>query len=349
MKTKVVYVLHKNGAKSHYLGLEHVFFNDESIHLKHREFSIASKMFKSITKVKPKLFQKQLLNLGFLIQLLFSKNKKIVLGIAPYDQKLGRLLFVLKKHKVYYHSSWTCWDKSFQPKKSKSAKIYKTWQNFLERKAKHIFAVSAQTKTSLLSNYTISTEKISVVNHCLHKAFLEEYETKRKENSFLYVGRLTPEKGIEEILKFFSKNEQLTLSIVGEGKLHETVTKAASENTNIKFLTKITNQTKLAQVFSAHQFLLLNSKKVPNWEELFGMVLIEAMSQGTIPIASNHSGPKEIITKETGYLFEEGKLKTAIFAVLSDGFSEEMSKNAIESAKKYSLEKIAKKWIPVLN
>lgn len=348
MSTNVVYILHKNGAKSHYLGLTHLP-NQENIQLKHREFSIVSKLFKSIVKVKPQLFKKQVLNIGFFIQLLFSKNRKIVLGIAPFDHKLGRLLPLLKKHQLYYHSSWTCWDKTFHPKETNKEKVYNTWQDFLENRVKHIFAVSQQTKTSILENYDVASNKISVVNHCLHEAFLKDYHLEKKKDSFLYVGRLTPEKGIEEILTFFKKHPELNLSIVGDGKLEENIKQAAEKSANIIFHYKIENKEKLAQLFSSHQYFLLNSKKTARWEELFGIVLIEAMAQKVIPIASNHSGPKEIIRKDTGYLFKEGDLESTILSVVNQGFSEEMATAAKKSAEKYTLEMISEKWTPILS
>lgn len=347
MNTNVVYILHKNGAESHYLGLAHLL-HQENLQLKHREFSIAGKLFKSLIKGKPLLFKKQLINIGFFIQLLFTKNKKIVLGIAPFDHKLGRLLFILKKHQIYYHSSWTCWDKSFQPKPTNKQKVYKNWRYFLEEKVLHVFAVSQQTKTSILENYQLSPSKISVVNHSLHEAFLKNYKQDKELNTFLYVGRLTPEKGIEEILDFFIKNSNLNLTLIGSGKLESKVKEVANKTKNISFYPKITDKGRLATQFNQHQFFLLNSKKTKKWEELFGMVLIEAMAQKSIPIASNHAGPKEIINNKTGYIFTEGDLEETITAAVKIGFSEVMATAAKESAKNYTLEIISKKWKPIL-
>src|SRR5690554_7816482 len=104
MKTKTIYVLHKNGAPSHYTGLDYRL-KTHILTPKYRAFSVFSKVFKSIFKLRGKEIIKQLINFSFLIGLLFSTNKKIVLGIAPFDYKLSFLLFLLKNHKVYYHSS----------------------------------------------------------------------------------------------------------------------------------------------------------------------------------------------------------------------------------------------------
>ena len=141
MSQKTVYVLHKNGAPNHYEALDH-FLRSNGKSLMHREFSIVGSFYKSILKFNISLFKKQLVNLGFLISLFFSKNKKIVVGIAPFDKKLIRLLPILRRHTVYYHSSWTYWDGSFQPKSSNnSSRVMGAWREFLEEQATHIFAV----------------------------------------------------------------------------------------------------------------------------------------------------------------------------------------------------------------
>jgi hypothetical protein len=82
-----VYIFHKNGANSHYLALNHLLVKKGMI-LEYREFSIISKVIKAILTLNAKLFKKQLINFCFIINLVLTKNKKIVLGIAPFDSKL---------------------------------------------------------------------------------------------------------------------------------------------------------------------------------------------------------------------------------------------------------------------
>lgn len=348
MTDKVIYILHKNGARGHYIALEYLLKNENAV-LKHREFSVFSKLFKSITKGNFKQFKKQITNILFLVSLLFTKNKKIVLGIAPFDNKIAFLLYFLGNHKIYYHSSWTCWDKSFHPKRKKNSdRIFKIWRSFLEQKVLHFFVVTNKTKTQLLNNYKLSDDKISIVNHANSDDFYLNYNYSRKPNSFIYVGRLLPQKGILEMLDFFKTNNKATLTIVGDGKEKETVLKYAKTYNNIIFLEPIYDKIKLINVYKKHQFLILNSKKTKNWEELFGMIIIEAMSLGLIPIASNHSGPKEIISKNEGYIFNEGDLHNQLHTVIKLGFNKTMSVNNMKQAKQYSLQNISKKWEPIL-
>ena len=73
--SNTIYILHKNGANSHYTALNHLLLNNDTT-LEYREFSVFSNLFKSIFSLNGKLFKKQLINFGFIINLLCSKNKK---------------------------------------------------------------------------------------------------------------------------------------------------------------------------------------------------------------------------------------------------------------------------------
>ncbi|WP_025742988.1 glycosyltransferase [Aquimarina pacifica] len=349
MSQKTVYILHKNGAKNHYTGLDYLL-QENNIQLKHREFSIFSKTIKSIFKLNFNLFYKQLINTAFFINLLFTKDKKVVLGIAPFDNKLSFVLFYLKRHKIYYHTSWTYWDKSFHPKtKKNSPKVFKEWQDFLEIKVTHIFAVTTQSKTQLQENYKLHENKISVVNHAIDKEFSQDIKSNRKRNSFIYLGRLVEQKGLEELLLFFSNHPAGSLTIIGKGKQEELVKKYADTHENISYHGHMSDKAALNKELGKHEYSLLNSKRNRKWEELFGLIIIESMAQGLIPIAPKHSGPKEIITEETGFLFEEGDVAQILSKILSfENFDETKSKNAVKQSMNYLPNAIAQKWLPIL-
>jgi len=348
MQQETIYVLHKNGAKSHYIGLDYLL-NQNNIKLKHREFSVAGKIFKALIGLNLFLLKKQFINCWFLFGLRFSKNKRIVFGIAPFDSRLIKLSKILKNHKIFYHTSWTFWDKTFHPKNpDNSTEVFETWRKFIEDQAIHIFAVTNQTKKQLLANYSIPDKKVSVVYHSLDSAFVTKFNSKRVSKSFIYLGRLVPQKGIEEILNYFLKNQHLKLTIVGKGKLDNIVKKYCANSSNIVYKPYTENKTELAEIMSKHEYVLMNSMRTNKWEELFGMTIIEGMAQGVVPIATNHSGPKEIIGNDTGYLFEEGKLESTLNSIIEKSFDSEKSKNARKKALYYLQQNISSYWQPIL-
>lgn len=351
MNNQKIYVLHKNGANEHYTALEYLL-KEKNNKLIFREFSIFGNFFKSIFRLDWELFIKQCKNTLFILKLLFSRDLKIVLGIAPFDPKLLTLRKILRNHELYYHTSWTCWNGSFHPKRKKNtAKVMENWKAFLENDTKHIFTVTKKSKDELINNYLIPNEKISVVYHSLHPIFYNrDEEFNKKSLSFIYLGRLLPQKGIQELLDFFSENHKASLTIVGKGKEKELVEGFAEDNKNINYHCHISDKSKIASLIAKHEYLVLNSKKTHKWEELFGLVVIESMALGTIPIATEHSGPKEIINNDTGFLCKEGEIRTVISNLLKKKFSKSKKfENAIKESKKYHLKNIAKRWEPILN
>lgn len=350
MKNQCIYILHKSGAHNHYTGLNYLL-SQKNISLKHREFSVFGNFFKSIFRLDWLLFIKQCKNTIFILKLIFTKGEKVVLGIAPFDPKLLALLPVLKKHKLYYHTSWTCWDGSFHPKRKKNtARVMAAWRSFLEKDAEHIFSVTQKSKSALLKNYSISQNQISVVYHSLKPEFYAPNHGEQKRKlSFIYLGRLLPQKGIQELLDFFSKNEDASLTIVGSGKETEVVKNYAASHENITYQNYLSDKAEVAKLIAKHEYLVLNSKKTSKWEELFGLVIIESMAQGTIPIATNHSGPKEIIDENTGFLCEEGHITNIISQLIENyDFDVTMSENAIRASKFYHVKNIAKNWEAIL-
>jgi len=345
-----IYLLHEYGDKKHYKSLKYLCKNNGT-KLFYREFSICKSIIKSILRGDIKLLKKQLLNIYFLISLLFTKDKKIVLGIAPYDFRLLILSVFLKSHKVYYHTSWTCWDGSFYPKKLLvNNGIIDFWKNFLKNKVTYIFAVSSETKKQLIKNLKINSNKINVVYHSFDKNIFKPKNNCLIGTNFIYVGRLEEEKGIEEILEYFSQHSEIKLTIIGKGKLKYLVEEYDKKYKNINYIGYVKDEKKLASLYQKHTFLILNSKKTKTWEELFGMVIIEAMACGVIPLTANHKGPLEIIENEKdGFIFEEDKYIDGLDFILKKlktdkNYFIDVRNNAIIRAKNFTIESISKKW-----
>jgi len=118
---------------------------------------------------------------------------------------------------------------------------------------------------------------------------------------YLYVGRLSPEKGIQGILNTFSKTG-LPLKIVGSGPLEEEIKNFSANYTNIEFV-GIKNKDEVYSLISGAAALIFSSI----WYETFGMVIIEAFACGTPVIASSIGEAKNIVSdKINGLLFEAG-------------------------------------------
>lgn len=343
MKNKI-YILHEYGEISHYLGLKRLA-DENGYVLIYREFhSLFNRQIRKFIK-HPNYFYKWILNIIFLINLPFKRPSKIVLAMAPFNKDIFWLSVLLKKHVVYLHTSACSWDNKM-PIYDSDFKTRNFWKTFLTSKVKHIFAVSCYTKNEIIKNNYAKEKNISVVNHAI-KEIPNLSGLYPKNNNFIYVGRITSEKGIDELLSYFSRNTNLDLTLIGDGNLIKEVNEYIQEYHNIHYLGYINNYNILMESYKQMSFFILNSKHTKTWQELFGMALIEAMSCGCVPIVTNHPGPIEIVNNDyDGLICDEGHIGDGIERAVNLNEAEylEMKEHAIYTSRQYTVEKIAKKW-----
>ena len=343
-----IYIIHEYGAPTHFYALD-CLLRSKGIHSVKYELNIYGQMKKAVKKLSFRSFLRMWHNIGFLLSLPFLKPSKVVLGLAPYHWCLVPLLPFLKRHKVFYFTSFICWDGSRQVHHA-GPRIVGLWHDFLIHHVAHIFAVSQRSRSELIRNGLSSESGVTVVGHS-YITRPEVSKCHRKDNRFIYVGDLKPIKGIEELLACFRARPDAHLTIIGKGPLEDYVKGVESSCPNIHYVGYISDQQVLFRHYMDHSFFILNSKRTANSEELFGMVLIEASACGLVPLSANHSGPKEIISNDVnGILFEEGKLSSAIDECMtwSEERYERIRTAAIENGRQYYVDKMASRWSSVL-
>jgi glycosyltransferase involved in cell wall biosynthesis len=133
----------------------------------------------------------------------------------------------------------------------------------------------------------------------------KKYKFISKENFFLSVQRLAPEKEIEEQILAFN-NLKIKLLIVGEGRMYKSLKLLAGNN--IQFLGFLP-ENELIELYSRCKALVATAI-----DEDFGLTPLEAMASGKPVIAVNEGGFKEtVVNGKTGILFERGKLLEALY------------------------------------
>ncbi|CAM4360335.1 Glycosyltransferase involved in cell wall bisynthesis [Pedobacter westerhofensis] len=108
-------------------------------------------------------------------------------------------------------------------------------------------------------------------------------------SGYLYIGRLTEEKGLPVLLKAFAASGH-SLNIVGTGPLEELVKEYSSGYSNISFLGAQPIE-KVYEMMEKTRALIFPSV----WYETFGMVVIEAFSRGVPVIASDLGNIKNLV------------------------------------------------------
>ncbi|WP_431735547.1 glycosyltransferase family 4 protein [Cellulosispirillum alkaliphilum] len=183
-------------------------------------------------------------------------------------------------------------------------KLINTWNTTVER---YICLNEFAATTFKNSSLKVTEEKIVVKPNWTHN----QYQTNNigKQEHFLFVGRLSHEKGVPFLLKAFEKIGK-KLWIAGSGPLNEKMKNLPS---NIVYLGALEKGEVVQQMAKAKAVLLPSC-----WYEMFPMIIIEAFSVGTPIIATRIGGLPGIINHGTnGLLFEKGNEKDLLEKVLS--------------------------------
>lgn len=129
----------------------------------------------------------------------------------------------------------------------------------------------------------------------------ESVRTAQREDFFLFVGRLSPEKGVETLLQAFAENG-VKLVIVGDGPLKDRVAEYAASHPNIRYEGAV-SRGQVAELLSRCTALVFPSI----WYEGMPMTIIEAFAAGTAVIASDLGAMQTMVSDgENGFLFRPG-------------------------------------------
>ena len=182
----------------------------------------------------------------------------------------------------------------------------------------------------------IDSSKIFVKPNFCREEKVDLFESRNPGNYFLFVGRLSEEKGVLNLLKTWDAISDFKLVIIGDGPLKSEV--ESCQNESIVYLGKKKHDEVLEYIKDAKALIFPSE-----WYETFGMVLIEALSIGTPVIVANIGSQKEIIRNNyTGLHYKAGdseSLKRAVYHLYSDDtMRHEMSENAKkEYSEKYTV------------
>ncbi len=154
-----------------------------------------------------------------------------------------------------------------------------------------------------------------------------------REDFFLFVGRLTYEKGIETLLKA-ADLLNFKLVIIGDGPLRKIVENSIIKNSNVSYL-GLQPKNRVISYLKSCKALIFPSI----WYEGFPVTILEAFSTSTPVIASSLGGMKEIIQdKINGYLFEPGNENDLISKICRINEDREIARELSYNARRSYLE-----------
>ncbi len=180
--------------------------------------------------------------------------------------------------------------------------------------------VSKSTKDDLIK-MGVNEKRIHILHNGLSNQSAPLPLKKNDNHTFLFVSRLVKMKGIEDILRSYSSiyqqdpNSQLIIVGSGEKRYVAYLRRLAQDlgvASNVTFKGFISQKEKLSLMAKSH--ILLHASVKEGW----GLVVIEAASQGTPAIVYNVAGLRDsVINNKTGIILAENSPKDMAQAALN--------------------------------
>ncbi|SFI79491.1 glycosyltransferase family 4 protein [Myroides guanonis] len=178
------------------------------------------------------------------------------------------------------------------------------------KNANKIIFISESNKKSFLDLnpikciYSEIVSKIIVLNNGIDDFWIKNiqpYKNNQSEYTFLFIGRFDKNKNIENLikgLKSFKEKHNLAirLNVVGgQGVNHFKVLKVIEANKWIKYYGEVYDKTELHKIFMNSNYFTMISHM-----ETFGLVFIEALSQGKSILFTKNQGVDGMFDFEVG-------------------------------------------------
>lgn len=220
--------------------------------------------------------------------------------------------------------------------------------------ADRVIAISNSVKNSLISRFGTDKKKIDIVYNGVDLKKFKKNEIKNSFCKLIYVGRLIEQKGVQntiEVLAQLPLHDKFHFNIIGDGYYRNTL-EALVEKYDLRPSVTFWGTQKNVSEFLSEADIFIH---LPEWEEGFGITIVEAMAAGLLVICRNTGAISEVVNNSVDGI------------VLSrDGFREELPqillniehnpekyvqvrKEAVKSAEKFSIEEYAKKMDSIVS
>lgn len=217
------------------------------------------------------------------------------------------------------------WDTMFFFPLNKIGKFLEPWLLRVYDFRKIPFWTDAPSTVAELKHLGILKSRAIAIPCPITNTIPQKWEEKEKNPTFLFVSRVVPMKGIESVIRAFSlikeKESQAQLQIVGSGdESYVDSLKKMIERLNLSssvlFCGKVSEEKKLQLMGKAH--ILLHASVKEGW----GLVVLEAASQGTPSVVYNVAGLRDVVKDgSTGVVIKRNdsvELATEALALYKD-------------------------------
>jgi glycosyltransferase involved in cell wall biosynthesis len=251
---------------------------------------------------------------------------------------LGEVLRRYRPHLIHIdeeHYSWVTFETVLHARRMGIATLFFTWQNLYKRYPwpfsafeRTVFATCPEAIAGNREAKAVLRQKgyrgrVTVIPQFgVDPAYAPAEDSRDRERwgtqdrfAIGYVGRLIPEKGLDDLLAaaapLLARHSDALLMLVGSGPWRasgEAQVKALGLEAQARFISWVSSQ-EMPSIMRALDVLVLPSRTTPRWKEQFGRVLTEAMASGTVVVGSD-SGEIPHVIGDAGLTFPEGSTAT---------------------------------------
>lgn len=171
-----------------------------------------------------------------------------------------------------------------------------------------------------------------------------------RDGEVVFAGRLVSDKGADLLLRALAilQKPKPSLTIVGHGPEEEHLRKLANElDVNVTFA-GMKSGDDLARILNRHQIIAIPSR----WREPFGVVALEGIACGCVPVGSEQGGLREAIGN-CGLTFANGdaeSLANRLQELLTDSALRERLRDAApEHLKLFHASSVARRYLEILS
>lgn len=214
-------------------------------------------------------------------------------------------------------------------------------------RADKVIAISEFVKSSLVNYFGIPEKKIDVIYNGVD---LNRFKTQNHKHSkklrMIYVGRLIEEKGVQNIIRVVAslhRDLECSLIIVGDGKYKKSLINLSNELNLNEIVTFLGNRRDVPELLASSTIFL----HFPEWEEGFGITILEAMASGLICVCTKKGAIPEIIEDgKSGFLVDGNNDAIKVLKHINNLNYEErlqISNNAIDRSRQFSINQFSEK------
>ena len=219
----------------------------------------------------------------------------------------------------------------------------------------YFFTYGAKKERIYMHKFTSLYEK-DLINNIIPKSKKEKLRKElgiNEKKVFLSIGSFIERKGFDILLEAIKRlnNKSIAFVIIGGGEKSEEYKKIVSENKldNVYIIDFLSKNEILKYYDAADAFVF------PTREDIWGLVINEAMSRG-LPIISTNMcvAATELVDEKNGKIIEVDSVEELANAIrefnsLSDNELENMGRISMERNKNYTIENIAESHFKVVN